>query len=115
MTLRLAWLDEARGLAIVLVILMHADNISERLGLETLPAFDPIWSGLALVRMPLLLLLSGFLLSKSLRKSTRAFLYGKWALILWPYVTWVGIRHIPEVGSVPVWDPEVWFAAGYLW
>lgn len=115
MTHRLAWLDEARGLAIVLVILMHADNISERLGLETLPALDPIWSGLALVRMPLLLLLSGFLLSKSLRKSAKEFLYGKWALILWPYIVWVGIRHIPEFGTIPVWDPEVWFAAGYLW
>ncbi|WP_454170159.1 acyltransferase family protein [Microbacterium paulum] len=112
---RTAWLDNARGFAIVLVVIMHADIMSERLGWNTFPILDPIWSGLSLVRMPLLLLLSGFLLPRSLMKSAGDFLYGKWAMIAWPYLVWITVRYIPEIGNTTPWDPENWLAAGYLW
>lgn len=112
---RLLWLDDARGLAIILVVAMHADMVPRLYGFKTYGFFEPIWEGFSLIRMPLLLLLSGFLLPNSLSKDPKEFIYGKWKFIAWPYLVWITVRYIPEIGNVPPWDLDVWLAAGYLW
>ena len=65
---RLGWMDFARGLCILLVILMHATGTVEAAGLEPPAGLTLFNQALEPFRMPLLMFLSGMLLSKSLDK-----------------------------------------------
>lgn len=115
MTKRFEWMDTARGTAIVLVILNHAYLVPIEKGVPVDEALVPYFDAFALFRIPLLLFLSGCLLPRSISKPTGDYWRGKLSFIAWPYLIWVIIRHIPEAGEIPPWDPEVWWSAGYLW
>lgn len=84
---RMVWMDQARGVAIVLVVVFHGRTVQARFadvpaGLRELTeSFDPF-------RMPLLVFLSGMLLSHSLAKSPGAYALGKARSIAWPYAVW---------------------------
>ncbi|MDX2376580.1 acyltransferase [Microbacterium sp. LRZ72] len=85
---RFHWMDQARGAAIVLVVIHHAmtwlDDFSLAVPLALL-VFDDLVSPF---RMPLLMFLSGMLVTRSLAKPTRAYFAGKLRGIAWPYMVW---------------------------
>lgn len=84
-------MDFIRGLAIVLVILHHAEG-QIRANVGSYPQVLVIANDLAApFRMPLLMMLSGFLLSKSLNKPASRYLTGKIRSIAWPYLVWSSI------------------------
>ncbi|QWC85788.1 acyltransferase [Nocardioidaceae bacterium] len=85
---RQAWMDVLRGTAIVLVVLTHVRAQGWRLfGIDETP-LNLLVDTFAPIRIPLLMLLSGMLLSRSIAKGPRAFTAGKLRGIAWPYVVW---------------------------
>lgn len=120
---RLAWLDIARGVSIVLVVVFHASIRLERAGLGD----DLFWwinNLFAPVRMPVFFAIAGFLAHRALRLPFAdllerriwplAYLFGLWTLINFVF------RHV--VQGVAVGDPvralakavlvppsEIWF------
>ncbi|GAA4529007.1 acyltransferase [Brachybacterium paraconglomeratum] len=114
---RLGWMDTVRGTAILLLLLWHASAIPAFF--ET-PMPDLIRSANAFFfpyRMPTLMLLSGMLLTRSLRKPLPAYYAGKIAMVLWPYLVWLIIAKIVflDMPGVPWWHWHAWYAASYLW
>jgi uncharacterized membrane protein YcfT len=112
-------MDGMRGLAIVAVVLFHAELVA-----GPLPWLSEANQELAPVRMPLLMGLSGLLLARSLAKGPRRHLVGKARAVLWPYVVWASLDlaqvclHLlatgeplpPDLARLAVYNPS-----GYLW
>ncbi|QCR18962.1 acyltransferase family protein [Agrococcus sp. SGAir0287] len=82
------WMDGLRGLAIVLIVELHASAIMRMHGINPSPVLE--WLDVAVYpfRIPMLMLLSGMLLHASLAKGTRRYLVGKARTILWPFAVW---------------------------
>lgn len=95
---RMVWMDQVRGLAIVLVVVFHGRTVQARFGdvpvglRELTEFFDPF-------RMPLLVFLSGMLLTRSLTKSPGAYALGKARGLAWPYVVW-SVAFLAVVGDL---------------
>ena len=85
---RMAWMDQLRGAAIVLVILYHAETVAARFAPDIPAGLVATLEFFAPFRMPVLMFLSGMLLSRSLAKPTKTFFAGKLRGIAWPYVIW---------------------------
>lgn len=84
---RVEWMDQLRGLAILLVIIVHAEAVVRPW--VTMPApVIVILEALAPFRIPTLVFLSGMLLERSLAKPTGVYFAGKLRAIAWPYVLW---------------------------
>lgn len=83
-------MDQARGVAILLVVLFHAAT-SAAVHAPIPDALDWALSSLAPFRMPALIFLSGMLLERSLRKPAAAYFGGKLRGVLWPYALWTVI------------------------
>ncbi|WP_150307282.1 acyltransferase family protein [Planctomonas psychrotolerans] len=117
-------MDQLRGLAIVLVITFHAQVNLDTFA-ETVPQslsigfdfFEPF-------RMPLLMFLSGMLLTRSLAKPARGYFLGKLRGIGWPYLLWslvflaVSARlTIDTLARIPLVPPTylwyLWFLLAY--
>ncbi|NSX38244.1 acyltransferase family protein [Pseudarthrobacter oxydans] len=83
---RMQWMDVMRGAAVLLVILFHTESQIS----GNLPGYEPIFAifndAVAPFRMPTLMLMSGMLLPRSLRKPVGAYLRGKLFVIGWPYL-----------------------------
>lgn len=119
---RLVWMDFARGICILLVIVFHARpamqvyapmSLTEPFLLDTFNRF------FAPYRMPLLMFLSGMLLHKSLAKDTRHYVQGKFTQIFWPFlifsmlILFVGDRlTLINMLKVPISSPTLLW---YLW
>jgi surface polysaccharide O-acyltransferase-like enzyme len=85
---RMLWIDQLRGLAILLVIAFHGRTIMGRFAEYVPPEIALATSFFAPFRMPLLMFLSGMLLSRSLNKPMGLYISGKLRGIAWPYVIW---------------------------
>jgi len=85
---RLGWMDALRGFALTFVIVDHA--IAHTLNYAgDLPSWLTFLTAtLHPLRMPLMVFLSGTLLSQSLAKGHAAYLSGKVRNILYPYILW---------------------------
>lgn len=81
-------MDTLRGLAILAVIIHHA-NLQVSFGLDTsLGILHTLDSAITPFRMPILMLLSGMLLPRSLTRPWEIYLKGKLRKIGWPYLVW---------------------------
>ena len=80
--LRLLWMDRLRGVAIVAVIVLHAELSARGASGQELPLVHTLNGALAPYRMPMLVALSGMLLTPALGKPWRTYLSGKVRLSL---------------------------------
>ena len=89
---RAVWMDVIRGLAIIAVIYGHAYGVGIQEGLFG-PSEGHIVTNqvLVLVRMPLLIFLSGMLVPRSISRGWRHFLPGKFTKLAWPYAVWIAL------------------------
>lgn len=83
------WMDTLRGGAVVAVVVLHAQLTTSAVTGADLEPLRSLNELLAVVRMPLLMLLSGVLVSRSLAKGLGRHLDGKVRAILWPYAVWM--------------------------
>ena len=92
---RLAWIDYARGIAIILVLYRHVFEGIKQAGIDVTR-----WMGLEHAniiffsfRMPLFFIVSGVFMAGSLNKrGVGGFILNKAKLILYPYVLWASIQ-----------------------
>jgi len=88
---RVAWVDAAKGLSIVLVVLHHAVYFLDTSGLAPLPVVAGN-EALASLRMPLFFLASGLFVAGPLAAPWRTLLHKRVAFFLWLYLLWTTIR-----------------------
>ncbi|MEV7693146.1 acyltransferase [Microbacterium sp. NPDC089189] len=114
-TARHGWMDVLRGVAILGVLLVHSVNLASMLSdVKTPQLLDDVNAALLPYRMPMLFILSGMLLSRSLRKSRSVYYLGKLRNLVWPYLVWVSIYWLVTWPPVaPAWYE--WFATSWLW
>ncbi|WP_147384950.1 acyltransferase family protein [Nocardioides cavernaquae] len=86
---RMDWMDTLRGGAVVGVVIMHAELSAVSATGHDLPLVHAFNHLLGDYRMPVLVLLSGVLVPRSVAKGFRSHLRGKVHHILWPYAVWV--------------------------
>jgi len=84
---RREWMDVLRGLAVIMVVVTHTVRLIQYYD-EPVPVLPTIVNILTPLRMPLLFLLSGMLVPRSLVKGTWGYLRGKLSKVLYPYVLW---------------------------
>ncbi|WP_461187564.1 acyltransferase family protein [Arthrobacter sp. Z4-13] len=93
-------MDFARGLAIILIIVFHS-VVEVDIRVEV-PSWALIVNEiLSPMRLPVLVFLSGMLLTNSLRKSPVNYLAGKSSRILWPYLLWSGFMMALFAATAP--------------
>jgi surface polysaccharide O-acyltransferase-like enzyme len=111
---RHAWIDQARGMALVFLVILHAGSYGN--GHFVLPEwFTALQLAMAPFRMPLMMMVAGLLLERSLRKETIPFIQSKLGQILWPFLVWTVISQVLAGEAERLLEPKVWRGAGYLW
>ncbi|WP_158583135.1 acyltransferase family protein [Nesterenkonia natronophila] len=112
-------MDFLRGLAVVLVVVLHAAQH----GGATVHWWDEANRFLAPFRMPLLMFLSGILLARSLLKPLTLYLWGKVAAVGWPLAVWLvlygflvrgGVGWPDDMGDFVVTGDYLWFLMALL-
>ncbi len=82
---RQTWMDFLRGAAVIMVVLLHASLATDgENGWVIHTLLRPF-------RMPTLMVLSGLLLHRSLRKGLGPYVSGKVRGIVWPWLVWIAI------------------------
>ncbi|MBJ2121665.1 acyltransferase [Arthrobacter sp. MSA 4-2] len=84
---RIRWLDSCRGVAILLVVVLHAGE-ALRITAGPTPGVDQFNLFFEPFRMPVLMFLSGITLPQSMTKTGRKYFAGKASKVAWPYVLW---------------------------
>jgi uncharacterized membrane protein YcfT len=104
---RVAWVDAAKGLSILLVVAHHSVSFLQTSGLAP-PAVVAANTALASMRMPLFFLASGLFVAAPLASPWRTLLHKRVAFFLYLFILWTLLRfaffHIPAVAAV---DPYV--------
>lgn len=93
---RVEWVDYAKGLSILFVVVYHVWNgIMMRSAQIPSPEawYDPINRGFEMMRMPLFFFVSGLFVGRSAQKEAGRFVVDKLGAIVWPYVIW-SIIHV---------------------
>ncbi|MHA7283517.1 acyltransferase family protein [Arthrobacter sp. TMS2-4] len=112
---RIGWLDSLRGVAILLVVLLHAGE-ALRMTAGPTPGLDQVNLFLEPFRMPVLMFLSGILLPRSVAKPARTYFAGKLSLVAWPYLLWSLIILTATGGLSPGAVAEIaYLSPTYLW
>lgn len=88
---RSVWVDAAKGLCIVLVVLHHVVMFLEPHGLVPAP-LSTLDVALASLRMPLFFLASGLFLAAVLDRPWRTLLHRRVALFGWLYLLWTAVQ-----------------------
>lgn len=88
------WIDVARGLAELSVVTFHILQAMTNAGLTPDGLFD-FWTPVGdMIRMPLMMLLAGLFLERSMAKGSGPFFSGKSRRVLWPFLVWAHIYAI---------------------
>lgn len=111
---RLLWMDVYRGLAVLLVVLLHAQTALADSGLERSPVLTAVNAAVGSFRMPGLLLVSGMLLTLSLQRPPGQYLAGKVRRIAWPWLLWTAVM-LPFFGWEAGLDPTWWLNGAHTW
>lgn len=85
---RHAWVDVAKGISILLVVMVHTRSWLDYAGIEAGPVMDELISASNHVRMPLFFFAAGLFASKWVAHSWRDLANGKLALLLWVFLLW---------------------------
>lgn len=116
---RVNWIDAARGVAIVLLLVFHSTVVHAYVAGDGPARSDPVNIFLAALRMPALMFLSGVVLSRSLSRPLPQYYGGKLRNIAWPYILWAAL--LLNIAGFEYFyyhylsDPTSWLAPGYLW
>lgn len=89
---RVEWVDAAKGLSILLVVLFHATLVD-----GTPPDSGPWWvinAVFSTLRMPLFFLAAGLFAASALRRTWPDLLRGRVLLLVYLYVLWVTLRQL---------------------
>lgn len=93
-TQRLEWVDAAKGISIILVVISHSSYWLNQIGLG-LTSSAEVNVALSEMRMPLFFLVSGLFAGKYMLAPWRLLLTKKIALLIWVFVVWqiIGIAY----------------------
>ena len=111
---RLLWMDVYRGLAVLLVVLLHAQTALVDSGLARSELVRDVNAAVGSFRMPGLLLVSGMLLPLSLRRPAGEYLAGKVRRIAWPWLLWTAVM-LPLFGWEAGLEPTWWLNGAHTW
>lgn len=111
---RLDWIDVLRGLATILVILLHACLVVQLYDLEPWPPLAHFNHLFTPFRMALLILLSGMLAPRALAKPPLTYLRRKTGSLLYPFILWTVIYGL-VTDRARLADPRLWIGGSYLW
>ncbi len=92
---RLAWIDYARGIAIVLVLYRHVFEGIKQSGIDIQHFLGLEHANIIFFsfRMPLFFIVSGVFMGGSLlKRGLNEFILNKWRIILYPYALWATIQ-----------------------
>jgi uncharacterized membrane protein YcfT len=95
-TSRVAWIDAARGLAILLVVVIHATQWIELTPIR-IPGWDGVNEVLSTLRMPLFFMCAGILATKWLSASWADLVSRKVFFLFWVYLLWQPIGSLAAV------------------
>jgi peptidoglycan/LPS O-acetylase OafA/YrhL len=87
---RVRWADQARGLAILLVICFHAESIAGRF-VEVPEIVGAVNRFFAPYRMPVSMFVSGAVVALSVRRPAQAFWPPRLRQLAWPYLLWSAV------------------------
>jgi fucose 4-O-acetylase-like acetyltransferase len=108
-------MDLLRGSGILLVMLLHSTTILDRFDIVRAEWVREMNDSFAPFRIPLLVFLSGLLLSASIAKPTEVYFSGKIRNIAYPYIIWTFI-YAALIGIEHSWyNPKFWIGPTYLW
>ncbi len=104
---RVAWIDAAKGLSILLVVAHHSVMFLQTHGLAP-PAVVAANTALASMRMPLFFLASGLFVAGPLAAPWRTLLHKRVAFFVYLFALWTLLRfaffHIPALAAVDPYD-----------
>lgn len=111
---RMHWMDMLRGIAVLLVVVLHGADIPYLNG-NGVEQWAQVNRYLEPFRMPLLMFLSGLLLPRSLAKPLPLYAWGKFAAIGWPLLLWILLFGL-LIYRGGIDHPAFWRSGGdYLW
>lgn len=85
---RMDWVDAAKGLSIVLVVVLHTTLWLYQAGVVSDPALNRFNTVFEAVRMPLFFAMSGLFATRWLRAPWSELLHSKVSVLLWAFVLW---------------------------
>jgi len=110
---RTNWIDVAKALCIVLVVIMHS-TLGYQNALGDVGFLDPIVAFFTPFRIPTFFVLSGLFLQRALDRDLRSFAQGRLAHLAYFYILWLLVLVAAKEGSALLMDPAA-LARSLLW
>ncbi|NUL49329.1 acyltransferase family protein [Cellulosimicrobium funkei] len=85
---RAQWVDTAKGISILLVVLLHTSLWLRQADMDRVPAFSALNTAFEDLRMPLFFAMSGLFAAKWLATGWGDFLRTKVSLLVWVFLLW---------------------------